>query len=76
VDDADYDRGLARPPHPSPGRVNRAPFMQIQRSPVERVSPCAMVLGGDEAEGAVSPQQVERPAEEVRDEVGVPCASG
>ena len=50
--------------------------MQIHRNPVERVSPWAMVCGGDQAEGTVPAEQIERAAEEVRNLIGVAVAPG
>ena len=66
----------ARPGHLTRRRTEKIspPCLQIQRRPLARVSPWAMVLVAIKAEGALLADEVERAAEEVGDEVGVAVA--
>ena len=51
------------------------PWLQIQRRPVDRSVALPDRVGGDQAECALGPYQVERPAEEIGHEICIPLSS-
>lgn len=71
MNNRNHHRRQAGPFHPPAGVVDRA---AVGADPAEAGAtriPLGDGVGGDEAEGAPRPQEVERAAEEVGDEVGV-----